>query len=272
MRRLITICTLAVLIVAVSPAVQADLLDPQEIAIVMESTIVDFDVYMISLHNSYNTGTVSTGNLSYTSQVNENGWLGNLFGSYNGIPVDISYTGNISFVGGATNQFDISYTSNWLLDGQSSTGSGSAVYTDPEFDFSIDLVNLKVSGSASVTYGVATFTISGSKDIDDGELEVGGEVSVIDLPVLDVSLASAEISFFLNQFTGEYNSELTGSVLNLFELYNETINEGTFDKGNNDMVITSTTVPAPHALILGVFGLATALVGLRKKRLLNKKV
>lgn len=235
----------------------AGLLDARELALVMESTIVDLDTYMISIHNTHSNEQNTAGALSYTSTIDENGWQGNLLGSYNGVDINISYTGSLTFIGGPTSQYNISYSSDWLIDGESSSGSGTAIYTDPEFEFSIDLIDLEVSGSASISYGIATFTLEGTKDLDDEELDVSGAISLVDVPIIDVSLTSAELSFFLDQATGEYSSEITGTILNTFEIYNQTINEGDFTGDANSMIITSesTIISEPPALFLVYFGM-----------------
>jgi opacity protein-like surface antigen len=175
----------------------AGLINPRELAALMESTIVDLDVQMISVHHTYATGANSAGTLSYSSVLSASGWQGRLQGNYAGVPVDVAYTGTIDFIGGPTNQFNISYTSGWQLGGETFTGSGSGVYNDPEFGFDIDLVNLSVSGSLTLTYGIASLTISGTKDLDDQELTASAGLGLVDLPVIDASLASAEFSFTL---------------------------------------------------------------------------
>ena len=133
-----------------------------------------------------------------------------------------------------------------MLDGQAGTGSGGGVYTDPEFSFDIDLANLQVSGAISVSYGVASLTLEGIKDLDDQTLEVSGTVSAVDLPLIDASLANAGISLSLDQVTGDNESEISGSVLNFFELFNETINDSMLGSDSNQMVVTSTTTPVPE--------------------------
>jgi len=201
----------------------ADAIDSREISLIMESTVVDMDISMIALHH----GNDFDATLHYVSRIESTGWQGRLWGTYGGRDVDNYYTGTVTYLGGADNRYDIDYTSEWLFDGESGTGSGTAIYTDPDFDFGIDLVNMEVSGSVSVSYGIATLTLSGSKSFSTHELTVSAEASAIDLPLVG-SAASAEVSFTYNQLTGEYESSVTARVLGgwLYER-TETINDGT---------------------------------------------
>lgn len=260
-------CLLGVWLTILAPRTSfADLLATNELIATVESSIVDFDVSMIGVHNTYGSGSSSSGSLSYSSTISDSGWQGRLLGTYMGVSVDISYTGTITFIGGPTNQYDISYTSSWLLDGQTGSGAGSGTYTDPEFDFEIDLVNLSVSGSVSVSYGAVSLTLTGTKDLDDQTLEVSGEVAIGDLPLIDASLASASITFSLNQVTGEYESTLEASFLDLITVLDETINEGTLGGNANNTTITTTATVVPEPSSLAVALAAASLAGWTRLR------
>lgn len=209
--------------VALPAPANALLIDSREIALFMESTIVDLDTSAIAVHFGPSIGS----ELSYVSRIDETGWQGRLFGTYGSRAVDIYYTGTLSFVGGPLSRYDISYTSAWLLDGQTGVGSGTGVYTDPDFDFDIDLTNLSVSGSVSVSYGIATLSIGGSKSLLEHKMTASASASVLDLPLIG-NLAEVELSFELDQLTGEYGSTMSVSVGGgwIYE-HTDTINGGT---------------------------------------------
>ena len=244
----------------------AALINTNELIAVVESTIVDLDMLAISVHQSHSSGTPATGSLNYSSSISASGWQGSLLGIYGGQSVDISYNGAINFIGGPTNQFLISYTSDWLFGGQIGSGSGGGVYNDPEFSFTIDLANLQVGGAISVSYGVASLTLEGLKDLDDEELTVSATLSAVDLPLIDASLASAELSFMLDQATGGYSSEISGSVFNAFELFNETLNEGILGADANGMVVISSTTLVPEPGTLALLALAISVLACLSRR------
>ncbi len=213
----------AAAILAVLPRSAAALaLDPREIALTVESTLIDFDAAMIATH----AGPSPASGLRYSSRIDEDGWAGRLYGDYGGREVDIHYTGVLAPVGGASNAYGISYTSDWRFDGATGSGSGAAVYTDPDFDFDIDFVNMEVSGSVSVSYGVATLSLSGSKNLTDAMLTVTGTASAFDLPLVG-SAADASLSFSYDQITGRYSSDVEVNVLGGW-LYSDTrqVNRG----------------------------------------------
>lgn len=288
MRTLRHLTLVVILATGISLKLIAGPLDPREIALVMESTVVDIDTSVIAL--SYGNDFLTK--LNYVSQINSDGWTGRMWGTYQGHTVDVYYIGSVSFVGGANSQYDIAYNSTWLFDEQSATGAGTGVFTDPEFGFKIDLLNLSVSGSVSINYGIATLTLSGTKDFSNHTLTVAGEASALDIPLIG-SAASAELAFTFDQLTGEYKSTATGKVLGgwLWEK-TETVNKGTirrprtppppppppppnpppqypyvpepYDPGFGDDPTTSGynnmevyTVPEPSTVVLVSFGMIT---------------
>ncbi len=210
-----------------SPA-SAGLLDLREIALTLESTLVDLDTTMIALHH----GNDFSSHLNYVSRIDEAGWEGRLFGNYGGREVDIYYTGSLTLIGGPTSQVDISYVSDWYFDGMTGSGSGSGEYTDPEFSFDIDLQNMSVGGSISVEYGITSLTLAGVKDFGNHTLTVSGTAGAIAVPLLG-NLAEAELALQYNQLTGVYESSATGRLL--FGLWEESevINKGTIRRPRN---------------------------------------
>lgn len=240
--------------------VAGGLIEPAELVAVVGSTIADFDVSMIGIHQSHATGQPSSGSFAYFWSVNNIGWNGSLTGSYDGVPVSIDYAGTLIFIGGPGNQYLFSYTSDWLMDGHTGSGSGSGVYIDPEFSFDLDLANMSVSGAISVNYSGVTLTLSGTKDLDAEELEVSGEIAAGGLPLIDASLVSGAISFTLNQATGLYESELSASALNLIDLDSRTINEGQIGEDAQTTITSATTpasfIPEPASAVLLGIGLA----------------
>ncbi|MBN8644164.1 MAG: hypothetical protein J0L61_02860 [Planctomycetes bacterium] len=218
-------------LVAMSGAAFAQPLDRREMAIAMESTLVDLDLAAIGFHHGRDVGR----SLSYASYVDESGWQGRLWGTYSGRDVDVYYTGTIAPLRSAQNQYALSYVSEWLIDGRAGSGSGAATYYEPvdprapDFNFKIDWLNMTVSGDVSVSYGVATLTLSGSKDFPNHMMTVSGGAAVLDLPLLGAA-ADASISLELDQLTGEYRSTLSAQVLfGLIEAQEE-INRGTIRK------------------------------------------
>ena len=259
-------------------------IDSREIALIMESTLVDLDMSVISVRHGLNP----TSQLHYISKIEDTGWQGRLFGNYGNHEVDIYYTGSVEFIGGPNSQFNIAYGSEWFLDGQLGTGSGAGIYTDPPFSFEIDLINMQVSGAVSVTYGIATLTLSGSKNLSEHTLSVRGSASIINLGVFG-SLVDAGLGLEYNQLTGAYASVLDSNVAGGLLSSHTTINSGSIrrlppgqnppappkrgqnppnfpfppggqnggfvpgDPGFNNMVVS--TVPEPSSLLLMAFGL-----------------
>lgn len=218
-------------LMAFSGAASAQPLDTREMAIVMESTIVDLDLAAIGFHHGRDVGR----SLSYASLVTESGWQGRLWGNYSNRDVDIYYTGTVMPLRSAQNLYALCYVSEWLVDGQVGAGSGSATYYEPfgprtpDFNFKIDWLNMTVSGDVSVSYGVATLTLSGSKDFPNHKMSVSGGAAVLDLPLLGAA-ADASITLELDQLTGEYRSTLSAQVLfGLIEAQEE-INRGSIRK------------------------------------------
>jgi hypothetical protein len=181
-------------------------------------------------------------------------------------------------VGGPTNQVGISYTSNWSFNGATGTGSGSGLYTDPDFSFDIDLVNLEVSGSVSVTYGIASLSLSGAKSVSEGKLSVTGAADVIDVPGLG-AVAGADLTLEYNQISGVYDSSISAGIIRgITDVFTTTqeLNNGTITSfggtgfttptgpGSNNGLVT--TVPEPGTISLLGIGLVVIMVLLATRR------
>ena len=218
----------ALLLVVLPHRAAAGLLDLREIALAMESTLVDLDTTMLALHH----GDDVHSHLNYVSRIDETGWAGRLFGTYGGRDVDIYYNGSLTFIGGPASQVEINYVSDWYFDGNTGTGLGSGTYLDPDFSFGIELQNMSVSGSISVEYGIASLTLAGEKNFSSHQLTLTGTAGAIDVPLLG-NLAEAELAMKYDQLTGVYSSTATGRlVFGLFEK-TKTINRGTIRHQRN---------------------------------------
>lgn len=229
---------LAILVACLTTtAVFAGALDPREIALATQSSLVDLDTAMIALHHGN-----SPAQLRYVSYITESGWQGRLYGIHGTHEVDIFYTGSLTYLGGDTNEYTISYTSDWLFDGLAGTGSGQGNYYDPDFSFGVDLVNMSVSGSVSVTYGVAEITVEGTKSLSDQKLTLSGTLSVGSIPYIG-SAASGTLAMEYDQLTGAYRSTLNAQIAGGW-IYDETweINGGTIRRPNR---VTPPPTPWP---------------------------
>ncbi len=202
-----------VIAAASGPAAATGPLDTREMGLACESTLVDLDAAMLGLH----FGPQYDRTMNYVSLVTTTGWQGRYWGTHAGKNVDIYYTGAIVPTGGPNNQHAISYMSDWSIDGLTGAGTGLATYTDsadlrqPSFSFNIDWINMTVSGSVSVSYGLANFSATGTKDFPNHTMSVNGHVGYADLPILGEA-ASADIDLTLDQQTGEYRSSLSAQV------------------------------------------------------------
>ena len=204
----------AAALLAFAGAAPASQLDPRELALGCESSLIDLDTAVLGFHYGQQPGTT----MNYVSLVSSTGWQGRMWGTYGGHSVDIYYTGTVTATGGANDEHAISYTSDWDIDGASGAGFGDAIYTQdtavrqPSFNFKIDWLHMKMSGSVSVSYGAASLTLSGTKDFPNHKMTVSGNASFLDLPLVGAA-AEASLTFELDQLTGEYHSTLAGQAL-----------------------------------------------------------
>ncbi len=186
-------------------------LDTREMGIACESTIADIDAAMLDFHFGSDVGRT----MNYVSLVTTTGWQGRYWGTQNGKNIDVYYTGTIAPTGGPNNEHAISYSSDWDIDGTSGSGSGEALYTDgparPDFSFKIDWARMTVSGNVSFSYGLASFSLSGSKDFPNHKMTGNAHVGYADLPIIG-ELASADLTIELDQLTGEYRSTIDAQV------------------------------------------------------------
>lgn len=199
----------------------AFVVDPREISLLLESTLIDIDMAMIDMHYGHQSGN----QLIYLSRIDRYSWNGHLYGTHGGRNISVHYSGKLTPLDALGEDYSIAYTSNWLVDGQSGAGFGSGTSIDPWGDVDISLSG-GVGGSIGLSYGIASISIAANKDLVNEQFNAGVTVGVATVPILNVSVVSASGNFTYFQATGDYRSTLTAQALGFIPLGSRVVNKG----------------------------------------------
>lgn len=204
-----------------APPAQAFVVDPREISLLLESTLVDIDMMMIDVHYGPQRGN----RLTYLSRIDQYGWNGRLFGSHGGRDISVRYAGFLTPLDMLGEDYAISYTSSWTVDGMSGAGFGSGFSIDPHGKVSIDLSG-SVSGNIGLSYGLVSVSIDATKDLVNERFDAGVTIGAGTVPLLNVSAISARGGFTYFQVTGDYRSVLEAELLGFIPLGSTVVNSG----------------------------------------------
>lgn len=261
---LLSACVIVTCAMAARPAMAASV-PLHEVCLLTESTLVDLDTAMIGAY--YGPDTAAS--LTYKSTLGPTGWSGTLAGTYNGHAINVVYTGSLTPAGDPN--YTLAYTSAWTIDGLVGSGSGSGTYVDPPASVDIDILNMSVTGSFTLNYGVTSVTLAGIKDFDKKTFTASGTANVGDIPLIG-SVLSGSVEWNLDQVTGKYNSDLKFSAI--FGLFggSTTINQGTIGGGGGGNTspyfnnMTSAIVPLPNSAFMALPLLAAFATARRLRR------
>lgn len=252
----------------------AGVLDPRELITMFESSLVDMDVSTIAWNRTIDVNRFTTGAFSYSSLVTDSGWQGKLTGQYDGLDVEIDYGGTLSYIGGPTNDYAITYHSDWLIGGITAAGSGTALYQDPVFTFSVSSNGTVTSADAGWDLGIVSLTIGGEKDLSAEKLRAYAELAILKIPKTNWSLFSSRATYELDQRTRNYVSSTDVAVAHdrtsgrglLYQSH--VFNEGRFFSDSSKpgtMTITATgSVPGPASAASMVVGFTSMTIRRRK--------
>nr|WP_315196071.1 hypothetical protein [uncultured Aquabacterium sp.] len=249
-RSIMRLALTALAFVSSSPAaVQAQAMDPREVILALESSLVDLDSRVLSSQSDWQGVT----SLSYLSRIDENGWAGRLTTHAGDTQLDVLYNG--AFALRPDGGYDVQVTARWFENRQGLGGyqGGSAFRlpsaTGPTLgalggegeglgSVPVDLggLPLVISADGTVSVRVAAAIgvpgvvslvevgLSGGKDFAERRFKVTGDVRA--LTILGTSFAEDIVTFELDQRTLTYVSTNEASIF--WGLFSSTdvINEG----------------------------------------------
>ncbi|MBA2848490.1 PEP-CTERM sorting domain-containing protein [Thermosulfuriphilus ammonigenes] len=241
-----------------------------EINILLQSIIVDTDVWILGTQFFGNID----GNLLYTSQTNNQGWIGVLSGSISGIPININYEGTLSSDPEISLDIDGTVgTDIWKGSAKGMINIGDKDPITQSVAVSINPLKQQLSVQGGVSNIICSWNISAIKDFDgdkktkEGYFQIDTSIGVVEMPVIP-SLAEIGTGFKLYQKSWLYESYIRGRVLIFFEK-TKVVNKGNFSNPNNFPVTNkmevSAEVPEPSTILLLFTGLCTSVVSFKKK-------